>query len=223
MYAMVLSDRQHDILNKAVFEYIDRAEPVSSSWLEEVYEMPFSPATIRNELSVLSEEGYLEQPHPSAGRVPTDKGYRFLVDELLNDADTDEIFVEGDWYEAGKRLAEASSNLIIFFVPQRGFLWKEGWEQVLQAPEFEHKGQLGNFTKFLRDIEKWIQGFQTEKSLDIYIGEENSFSEQKDFSIMISVSSFMKREKGFMAFVGPKRMTYQKNIGLLSSLWKKKS
>lgn len=220
---MVLSDRQHDILNKAVFEYIDRAEPVSSSWLEETYEMPFSPATIRNELLVLTEEGYLEQPHPSAGRVPTDKGYRFLVDELLDNAAANEIFIKDDWHEAGKRLAEASSNLIIFFVPQRGFLWKEGWEQVLQAPEFEHKGQLGNFTKFLYDIEQWIRGFEATQSLDIYIGKENSFSEQQDFSIMISASSFMKREKGFIAFVGPKRMTYQKNIGLLSSLWKKKN
>src|SRR3989344_583632 len=93
---MVLSLRRKDILEKTIFEYISRAEPVSSSWLEDRYDMACSPATIRSELLFLTEDGYLEQPHVSAGRVPSDKGYRFFVDEFLygdsRESEAEELF-----------------------------------------------------------------------------------------------------------------------------------
>ena len=208
---MTLSERQKDILQKAVFEYIDRVQPVSSSWLEERYDMQISPATIRNELLYLTEEGYLEQPYTSAGRVPTDQGYRFFVDELPGQQDVDEIPAEGDLYEIGKKLGEASSSLIVIYLPQKSFIWKEGWEQVLRAPEFETREQIESFTNFLGDVERGIRDFRAKKLLEIYIGKENPFSKEEDFSIMISAY-----QKGLMALLGPKRMAYQKNIGLLN-------
>ena len=219
---MTLTERQKDILQKAVFEYIDRVQPISSSWLEERYDMQVSPATIRNELLYLTEEGYLEQPYTSAGRIPTDQGYRFFVDELQYQQDFEETPIEGDVYEIGKKLGEASSSLIVVYMPQKSFIWKEGWEQVLRAPEFETREQIEAFTNFLADVERGIRDFQAKKLLEIYIGKENPFSEEEDFSIMISAYSFPGRQKGLMALLGPKRMAYQKNIGLLNSLWKKK-
>ena len=227
---MTLSERQEDILQKVVLEYIDRAQPVSSSWLEERYDMEVSPATIRNELLCLTEEGYLEQPYTSAGRIPTDRGYRFFVDELLPAESPEGIqagppqFSEadlggkGDLYEMGKMLAEVSSSLIVFCMPQRSFLWKEGWEQVLRAPEFETREEIGDFTTFLGDVESGLRDFQSEKLLEVYIGKENPFSKEQDFSIMICECSFEKKQKGLLALLGPKRMTYEKNIGLLVSL-----
>ncbi len=79
----MITERQGEILNRIVKEYITLAEPVSSQLLEKKHKFGLSPATIRNEMQKLTDDGYLLQPHTSAGRVPTDKGYRFFVDKLL--------------------------------------------------------------------------------------------------------------------------------------------
>ena len=210
---MVLSERQKNILGKTVFEYIRRAEPVSSGWLEHRYDMEISPATIRLELSYLTEEGYLEQPHTSAGRVPTDRGYRFFVDESLEKyADTEGAREESDF-----------SDLVLAY--HRNILWKEGWESVLRAPEFARNEVLLNFTKFLIDLEQNINRVRKDKPLEIYIGKENPFSNVGDFSMIVCECDFARGQQGFVAIVGPKRMPYHRNIGLMHSfvdVWKKR-
>lgn len=228
---MVLTERQKDILSKAVFEYIDLAQPVSSRWLEERYDLQLSPATIRNELFTLTEEGFLLQPYTSAGRVPTDKGYRFYVDEISEHAsEPGEALLEEhnaeyniqDYFQFFqgmiKSLAATSSNLILAYLPKQNVLWKEGWEELLKAPEFEAKEYILNFAQFVDDLDEGIRDFRAEKIIEIYIGKENPFSKAEDFSIMISAHSFPRGEKGVMAIAGPKRMAYHKNIGLMNSL-----
>lgn len=80
---MELSDRKKAILQAVVDAYIDTAEPVGSRTISKMNELGLSSATIRNEMSDLEEMGYLDQPHSSAGRVPSDLGYRFYVDALM--------------------------------------------------------------------------------------------------------------------------------------------
>ncbi len=80
---MTLTERQEKILNALVKEYICLAEPVSSKLLKKRAGLDVSPATIRNDFQELTEAGYIEQPHTSAGRVPTEKAYRHFVDELF--------------------------------------------------------------------------------------------------------------------------------------------
>lgn len=79
-----LTRRQEQILAGIVRAYTDKAEPVSSKFIAETFDLSVSPATIRNEMAVLEELGYIAQPHTSAGRVPTDAGYRYYVSNLLN-------------------------------------------------------------------------------------------------------------------------------------------
>ena len=81
----MLNDRKKRILQAIVEEYIETAEPVSSNTIVNKYEKDFSSATIRNEMAELESIGYLDKPHTSAGRIPSAKGYRFYVDELLKD------------------------------------------------------------------------------------------------------------------------------------------
>ena len=81
----MLTERQKIILTAAVENYISTAYPVASHALCKEHMLDVSPATIRNELLELDSLGYLEQPHTSAGRVPTDKGYRFFVEHLLDE------------------------------------------------------------------------------------------------------------------------------------------
>ena len=80
----MLDDRKAAILQAVVQEYIETAQPVGSNHVARQRGLNVSPATVRNEMSVLEREGYLTQPHTSAGRIPTDKGYRFFVDQLTD-------------------------------------------------------------------------------------------------------------------------------------------
>lgn len=80
---MDLGDRKKKILQAIINDYIQSAEPVGSRTIAKKYDMGLSSATIRNEMADLEELGFLEQPHTSAGRIPSDKGYRLYVDELM--------------------------------------------------------------------------------------------------------------------------------------------
>ena len=87
---MELSERKKQILKAIIGDYIRTAEPIGSKALTEGHALPFSSATIRNEMSELETMGYLEKPHTSAGRIPSSKGYRLYVDELMDpSAETD--------------------------------------------------------------------------------------------------------------------------------------
>lgn len=83
----MLDDRKKKVLQAIVDEYINTAEPVSSNSIVKKYGLDYSSATIRNDMAELESIGYLDKPHTSAGRVPSAKGYRFYVDELLKDDD----------------------------------------------------------------------------------------------------------------------------------------
>ncbi|HEY5517884.1 MAG TPA: heat-inducible transcriptional repressor HrcA [Coriobacteriia bacterium] len=109
----MLSDRRRSVLAALVQEYVRSAQPVASRHLVERYDLRVSPATVRNELSVLEESGYVFQPHVSAGRVPTDSGYRAFVDAMM-EADPgggltpDEVeSVHGQFIALEHELAEA--------------------------------------------------------------------------------------------------------------------
>lgn len=83
----MLDNRKKRILQAVIDEYINTAEPVSSSALVQKYNLDYSSATVRNELAELEKNGYLDKTHTSSGRVPSEKGYRFYVDELIKDDD----------------------------------------------------------------------------------------------------------------------------------------
>ncbi len=82
-----MDERKKRILQAVVDEYVNTAEPVSSSTLVEKYRLNYSSATVRNELAELEKSGYLDKTHTSSGRVPSEKGYRFYVDELIKEDD----------------------------------------------------------------------------------------------------------------------------------------
>ncbi|MCU0822522.1 MAG: hypothetical protein MUC95_08625, partial [Spirochaetes bacterium] len=84
MQSRLLNEREASILTAIVYEYITTGKPVGSRSFGQKYSLSISPATIRNVMSDLESIGYLTQPHTSAGRIPTDKGYRFYVDSLLD-------------------------------------------------------------------------------------------------------------------------------------------
>lgn len=212
----MITERQGDILNRIVEEYIGLAKPVSSQWLEKKHKFGLSCATLRNEMQQLTEKGFLCQPHTSAGRVPTDKGYRFFVNEALEKeaGEFSQVFDQTwDIHALTRFLAEESSNLALGYFAEEKILWKEGWREIFQAPEFNQVGYAIKFVKVLEDLEKNINNIvkDSPSEIHIYIGRENPFSKTNDFSIITA---------GTFAILGPKRMDYHKNINLIDSIVK---
>jgi transcriptional regulator of heat shock response len=209
---MPITERQKDILNSVVKEYIDSARPVSSQFLEKEYDFGVCPATIRNEMQKLTDAGFLHQPYTSAGRVPTDKGYRFFVDDLLGRYIKKDFNVNHDIKAVTKFLASESLNLALGYLAIEKILWKEGWKQVLAEPEFSQSGLAVEFARMVDDFEEHIEDFFLPE-IKIYIGRENPVSRTRDFSIIT-----LGFEDGLFALFGPKRMSYDKNIKLFFHL-----
>ena len=230
---MKTSERQEKILNTIVREYIDLAQPVSSQSLEKKYDFGICPATIRIEMQKLTDTGFLYQPHTSAGRVPTDKGYRFFVDNLFEKGfpkEKDILKVEdliereiGDrvrfLQSLTKNLASFSSNsLALGYLFDEDLFWKEGWEDVLGEPEFKETKVITDFADVIKHFEKEIEDIKINSGIKVYIGKENPFSKVKDFSIIISKCHFPNDKEGIISLLGPKRMAYDRNISLIKSL-----
>lgn len=231
---MQITNRQEKILNSIIKEYIHSASPVSSQFLDEKYNFNVSPATLRNEMQSLSDLGFLHQPHTSAGRVPTDRGYRFFVNQIFKKGlpefdekkktdiknecrrkmDNSFRFVQ----KATKILADNSSNLALSHILNEDFLWKEGWDDVFEEPEFRESDFVLRFAKLINAFEKNIGEITSDFSeeLGVFIGRETPFLKNEDFSIVVSGFDFPdSKNRGLFAIVGPKRMNYNKNISII--------
>lgn len=221
-------------MDRIVRDYIDLAEPISSEFLGKKHDFGICPATIRIEMQKLTDKGFLKQPHTSSGRVPTDKSYRFFVDKLMkrkksvfeDTLDFEKIFKEEkkDIFKFAndlvKTLAETSSNFSLLHILDEDLFWKEGWGEVLKQPEFEERNFIAEFNNLLEDFEENIDDLELNSEMKIYIGRENPFSKARDFSIMVSRCHLPKGEEGIVSILGPKRMAYDRNIGLINSLTK---
>ena len=114
----MLDDRKTRILTAVVQEYIATAQPVGSGHIAREPGINVSPATVRNEMAVLEQEGFLIQPHTSAGRIPTDKGYRYFVDPLTSPGTLDQATMQqvGDFFSAAhgrlEEMLHQTSNLL---------------------------------------------------------------------------------------------------------------
>lgn len=228
-----MSDRQKAILYAAIEAYIRNAEPVGSHLLAEKYDFGVSPATLRSEFADLEEAGYLAQPHTSAGRVPTDKGYRFFVDELIKrrleeNRKARETFrrllqtvdEEYELYsELARALAELSGNAVLSGPRGGRALFKSGITEVLRQPELEDPRFRAHFGDIVDSFEQHVDALlkMAGGEPSVFIGKENPFSSARDFSMMISSCKTPSGE-GVVVIFGPKRMNYRKNLGLLDAL-----
>lgn len=226
--------RQEKIIYSVVKEYINSARPVSSNLLWEKHYRRLSPATLRIEMNKLTSLGYLLQPHTSAGRVPTDKAYRFFVDNFFeqdkNGLKKNSIFNGKKLEEKAensvnlarvlaKSLALASSSVALTYLKDFDILWKEGFSETFEQPEFKNSYFRFNFLKMIDALEEELKDFLSEdfQNPRIYIGKENPIPNSRDFSMIVSKCFFPKRKQGALIILGPKRMEYEKNIHLINS------
>ena len=232
---MELTQRQKTILDMVVRDYIESARPVSSQYLEQRYDFGVCPATIRNEMQKLTDMGYLRQPHTSAGRVPTDKGYRLFVDSLMN-VETHPVVgleleaaltIEEEFEDLfrlanslTRSLAQASSSLVLGYLRREDVLLKEGWEDLLQNPEFSERESIADFIDYLGYLEDNVKTYRATSGPDIYIGQESQFPKAQDFAAITFACHPAADEEVILSIVGPKRMSYEKNIALTNEVLK---
>ena len=227
-----MTERQECILKEVLMEYIDSACPVSSQLIEKKRGFDFCSATIRSEMQKLTEMGFLCQPHISAGRIPTDKAYRFFVNYLLEkekatrkaSSEVEKILKEEKkdvlnfTNRLSKFLAEKSLSLVMIHLLEEDFFWKEGWGGILKEPESQEKDFTNEFVDLLDIFEKDFKRFETNTRIKVYIGDENPFTSASEFSIIVSKCFFPKKRQGIISLFGPKRMQYRNNINLINSI-----
>lgn len=234
---MIITERQTKILEEIVENYIKLAQPISSEFLEKKLTIGISAATLRIEMHQLTKQGYLYQPHRSAGRIPTDKGYRFFVNRIFetgfSDLNNERLVKEIQQIEdkmedifkfsqeITKILASLSSGLALTYLFEEDLVWKEGWNEVFSKPEFKNFNYLKKFLEIVDKFEENIKNFVLKNSeILVFIGRENPIKRAKDFSFLICQGKFPKQKKGALALLGPKRMDYNKNISLINSIIK---
>ena len=224
------TQRRNAILTSSINSYIDSAVPVSSEVLAKDFSL--SSATVRNILAELEEAGYLTHPHTSAGRVPTDKGYRYYVDflmseiELLNEEKETIIIEYKNKIERLEDILENTSEIISTITHYTGIVslleWEDrifykGLSHVLQQPEFEKSERIRLLVNMLEEKKKLLdiinQDFQ--ESTKVYIGREIGYPEIDSCSLVISSYHRGKKRNGRLAVLGPRRMSYDHIIPAL--------
>ena len=237
----MLKERQKSILEATISEHLRTARPVASQELAHCFGLKAGPATVRNEMLKLDKLGYLEQPHTSAGRIPTDKGYRFFVDNLLTETNLREmekktirkIFIDLDnkeefIKELSKIIAYFTGSLAGTGIFGENIFYESGLAEVLREQEFQEAEYIQQFGQLVDNLEENLQEFLTGQNFnleEIFIGRENPFKEARNCTMIISSWEHPQGFKGFISLVGPKRTDYCKKISLtryLKTSWQTK-
>lgn len=231
---MEIGLRQQKILAAIVKEYSETAVPVGSKELVAKYKLQVSPATIRNEMALLEDKGYIFQPHKSAGRIPTDKGYRLFVNELmrrfeLSDKERRTLRDElAKLQVAHEQLGRSLSHLISQVSGQAAFAFlpndtsTTGLSKIVVEPEFADSKSLRQVAELFDHLDQHAEKLINKSTEDIeaYIGHESPMPVPKNMSLVVSKIYFKDGKKGIVGIIGPKRMSYAKNLSILEYLSK---
>ncbi len=229
---MEITTRQAQILAAIVKEYSQTGSPVGSEELVKGYHFQVSPATIRNEMQALEKVGFIMQPHTSAGRMPTDKGYRYFVNKLmhhleLSTAEQAQLRQElarlqKQYLELGrsisKLLSEQAHGAAFALLPEG--VATSGLSQVIA--QGVGREELREVANFFDELEERGQALikQDIRNVATFIGKEAPLPLAQDFSLVVSRVRLPSGAKGLIGIVGPKRMKYARNISLLEYISK---
>lgn len=222
-----LTPRQKKILKFIIEEYINSGEPVGSSTLEKKYELGVSPATIRNEMVRLIQKGYLIQTHTSAGRVPTARGIKFYVRNLMEEealSVTDEVKVkEKIWdvrtqteellKQAVRVLAEQTGN-IGFICTQDNCLFHSGYARILDNPEFFDINVTKKVLSMIEEVDQikhFLSFAQDNNDVHLLFGEELG-NEYLDPVGLVFTEFKLDDKSGTLGVIGSSRFNYPHDI-----------
>ena len=219
-----LTERQTKILRAIVEEYIETAEPVGSETLEKKYSLGISPATIRNEMIKLTEAGFLRQPHTSAGRVPTSIGFKFYIDQLMEEKKpsvAEEVAAkEAIWdyrHEFDRLMREATRALasqtraLAVAATEAGDVYSAGYAHILDIPEFFDidvtKTVLGLLDEF-KTLHSLFEKSYGEDPVHILLGEDLGQEFLQPCGMVFTNFKAGPKRSGSIGVIGPCRLNY---------------
>jgi len=221
----MISDRKKIILRTIIKEYIKNAQPVSSGMLVEKCKLGVSPATIRNDMVELEEEGYIMQPHTSAGRVPTELAYELELEEIFKDKKVlreteltllDDLFSyeESGAKQTAKAIAELSSSAV-FWAFHKNDLYYTGLSNLFAQPEFKQSEIVYDVSVIIDRMEEIIDDLfeKIDDGEQIMIGSKNPFGA---FLSTVLVKYKKDNKSGIFGLMGPTRMDYAHNLALIN-------
>jgi len=222
-----MNERQSKLLVAIIDQFIETALPVGSKRLLESGDFFCSSATIRSEMGLLEDEGFLEQPHISSGRIPTARGYRMYVQDFMKptvrekavrrkfESLREQYFQRKDQervYEAVALLSHMIPNVAFASVPHKDRVYYLGLSNVLKQPEFQSNPALASgVAELLEDkLNALLDKVEVDSKVRYYIGDEHILSSIQSCSMM--VTEYRVRDfRGVLGILGPMRMDYAYN------------
>jgi len=216
-----MEKRQEQLLETIITQYIDTAQPVGSKAISESKLFSLSSATIRNEMAELENAGFIFQPHTSAGRIPTESGYLYYVENLVKIISIDKktqnnlkniIKAQKSIKDLAKGLAE-NSHLAVFLGLEDKDYYYTGLANLFHQPEFYQHELVYNISEVVDHLDEVIYNiFDEVCEPQILIGSKNPFSK---FCSTVLTKFKSKKKKGLIGILGPMRMDYQSNLALI--------
>ncbi len=215
-----MTERQEKILAAVIEQYAEVAVPVGSSLLAKAFDV--SSATIRAEMAELERLGYISQPHTSAGRVPTDRGYRFYVNNMAegNVSPTERRAERALAARVGSgglpertirntvdTLVELTHNLGLATIGDQ--LYMSGLSNLFGQPEFMHGNQVQQVARLLDNLEPWLREAAPNEPLSVYIGAENPIGRSAQCTLIISRFRSPYSDRSYIGMLGPTRQSYR--------------
>ena len=223
-----MTERQSKLLQAIVEQYAEVASPVGSSLLAKAFGV--SSATIRAEMAELEHLGFITQPHTSAGRIPTDKGYRYYVNEIADTPVPEELAEKRAQRALSARVAsgglpeqtirntvdtlvELTHNLGMATIGEQ--LYMSGLSNLFGQPEFMQTGQVQQVARLLDNLEPWLYEAAPNQPLSVYIGQENPIGGGAGCSLIISRFRSPFSDSSYIGVLGPTRQSYRDVMALV--------
>jgi transcriptional regulator of heat shock response len=225
--------RNKEILLEAIELYLKLAQPISSDFLSRSRRLSLSSATVRNVFSELEDMGFLTHPHTSAGRIPTDEGYRFYINMLMKKKTLnrnelgfiDKIYelkvkeLDDLLFETTKLMSDFThyTSLVCFSSGKGQKTYYQGARYILEHPEFYDIQKAHMVLEALEEKEKLnsLINLNFTGSYWVYIGKECDCPEMEHCSVVVSRYEGHENRNGRLALIGPKRMAYNEVIPLM--------
>jgi heat-inducible transcriptional repressor len=222
----MLTNRQEKLLAAIIEQYAEVASPVGSTLLAKLFGV--SSATIRAEMAELERAGFIKQPHTSAGRVPTDKGYRHYVNGMAGQKElaptkreqralsarvSNTGANEQTIRNAVETLVDLTSNLGLATIGDQ--LYMSGLSNLFGQPEFMQPGQVREVAQLLDNLQPWLREAAPNEPLNVYIGRENPIGSTAGCSLIISRFRSPYSDHSYIGVLGPTRQSYRDVLGLV--------
>jgi heat-inducible transcriptional repressor len=226
-----MTERQKKILDAIVEQYAEVASPVGSTLLAKLFNV--SSATIRAEMAELEHAGFIKQPHTSAGRVPTDKGYRHYVNDLsaigvVKDSSLAEkrgekaLLARVHHGGAPERMIRNAVDTIVELTHNLGIatigsqLYMSGLSNLFGQPEFINGIQVQQVARLLDNLEPWLREAAPNEPLSVYIGQENPIGRTAGCTLIISRFRSPFSDRSYIGTLGPTRQSYRDVMSLVA-------